>query len=67
MTRAVRAKQLNMRSGPGTQYSVVQVFKQNEIIVTIGEPQNVNGEPWIQASTPDGRTRGWVNRKLLNP
>jgi hypothetical protein len=65
--RGVIAIQLNMRSGSGTQYPVVRVFKQNERIVTIGEPQTVNGEQWIQASTPDGQTRGWVNRKLLNP
>jgi SH3 domain-containing protein len=65
--REVRAVQLNMRSGPGKHYSVVRVFKQNERIVTIGEPQNVNGELWIQASTPDGQTRGWITRKFLSP
>ena len=65
--REVRATQLNMRSGPGKQYSVVRVFKQNERIVTIGEPQSVNGELWIQASTPDGQTRGWITRKFLSP
>jgi len=65
--RAVTAIQLNMRSGPGTQYPVVKVFKQNERIVTIGEPQNLNGELWIQASTPDGQTRGWTTRKFLSP
>jgi|SRR5215217_262950 len=65
--REVRAIQLNMRSGPGKQYSVVKVFKQNERILTVGESQNVNGELWIQASTPDGQTRGWINLKLLSP
>ncbi len=65
--REVRAIQLNMRSGPGKQYSVVRLFKQNERIVTIGESQNVNGELWIQALTPDGQTRGWVNLKFLSP
>ena len=65
--RAVKPIQLNMRSGPGKQYSVVRVFKQDERIVSIGEPQNVNGELWIQAVTPDGQTRGWVNRQMLYP
>ena len=65
--RQVKAKQLNMRSGPGKQYSVVRVFTQNERIVTIGEPQNIGGELWIQASTPDGQTRGWITRKFLYP
>jgi DNA-binding NarL/FixJ family response regulator len=65
--RAVRPLQLNMRSRPGKQYSVVRVFKQNERIVTIGEPQNVDGELWIQAATPDGQTRGWVGLNSLYP
>lgn len=65
--RAVNANQLNMRSGAGQTYPVVRVFARNERIVTIGDPQNVNGEQWIQASTPDGQTRGWVIRKFLTP
>lgn len=65
--RQVKANQLNMRSGPGKQYSVVRTFSQNERIVTIGEPQNVDGQLWIQASTPDGQTRGWIIRKFLDP
>lgn len=65
--RAVNASQLNMRSGAGQTYPVVRVFTRNERIVTIGDPQNVNGEQWIQASTPDGQTRGWVIRKFLTP
>ncbi len=65
--RQVKATQLNMRSGPGKQYSVTKVFRQNERIVTIGEPQNIGGELWIQASTPDGQTRGWISRKFLDP
>lgn len=65
--RAVNANQLNMRSGAGQTYPVVRVFSRNERIVTIGDPQNINGEQWIQASTPDGQTRGWVIRKFLSP
>ncbi len=65
--RAVSANQLNMRSGPGQTYSVVRSFSRNQRIVTIGDPQTVNGEQWIQASTPDGQTRGWVIRKFLSP
>jgi hypothetical protein len=64
---SVKAIQLNMRSGPGSKYPMVKVFSQNERIVSIGEPQNVNGDMWVQASTPDGQTRGWVNRKFLSP
>jgi hypothetical protein len=65
--RAVNANQLNMRSGAGQTYPIVRVFTRNERIVTIGDSQNVNGEQWIQASTPDGQIRGWVIRKFLSP
>jgi uncharacterized protein YraI len=64
---SVKAIQLNMRSGLGSKYPVVKVFSQNERIVSIGEPQNVNGDLWVQASTTDVQTRGWVNGKFLSP
>ena len=65
--REVKANQLNMRSGPGQNYSVVKVFTRNERIVTVGESQTNGGQEWIYASTPDGQTRGWVTRKFLAP
>jgi SH3-like domain-containing protein len=66
-TRSVNAPQLNMRSGPGANYPVVKTFDRNEIIVSIGEPVNVNGESWIRVSARDGQIRGWANRKYLSP
>lgn len=65
--RKIKANQLNLRSGPGKNHPVVKVFTRNESIVTVGDPQNINGELWIQASTPDGRTRGWIARRFLDP
>lgn len=65
--RKINANQLNLRSGPGKNHPVIKVFGRNESIVTVGDPQNINGELWIQASTPDGRTRGWIARKFLYP
>ena len=65
--RAINANELNLRSGPGRNYPAVRVFTRHERIVTIGDPQVVNGEQWIQASTPDGQTRGWIARKFLSP
>jgi hypothetical protein len=65
--REVNTTNLNMRSGPGSNYSVVSVFPKKARIVSYGETRMVDGELWTQASTPDGQTRGWVNRKFLSP
>lgn len=65
--RAINANELNLRSGPGRTNPVLRVFTRNERIVTYGDPQIVDGEQWIQASTPDGQTRGWIARKFLTP
>lgn len=65
--REVNATKLNMRSGPGSNHPVVTTFTRKMKIVSYGEPMKVNGELWIQASTPDGQLRGWVNSKFLSP
>lgn len=65
--REVNTINLNMRSGPGPNYSVVATFPKHSRIVSYGETRNVDGELWTQASTPDGQTRGWVKRKFLSP
>lgn len=65
--REVNTIKLNMRSGPGSNYPVVATFPNKSRIVSYGETRNINGELWTQASTPDGQTRGWVNRKFLSP
>jgi hypothetical protein len=65
--REVNTINLNMRSGPGATYPVVATFPRKARIVSYGETRNVDSELWTQASTPDGQTRGWVNRKYLSP
>ncbi|HEX8353056.1 MAG TPA: SH3 domain-containing protein [Pyrinomonadaceae bacterium] len=65
--REVNTVNLNMRSGPGTSHSVVATFPKKTRIVSYGETRTVEGVLWTQASTPDGRVRGWVNRKYLSP
>ncbi|HEX8096490.1 MAG TPA: SH3 domain-containing protein, partial [Pyrinomonadaceae bacterium] len=65
--REVNTTNLNMRSGPGANYPVVATFPKKARIVSYGETRNVDGELWTQAATPDGRIRGWVNRKFLSP
>lgn len=65
--RETNTIKLNMRSGPGASYPVVKTFVQGERIVSIGQPQDVSGEVWIRAATPDGQVMGWVNRKYIRP
>jgi hypothetical protein len=65
--REVNTINLNMRSGPGANYPVIATFPKQSRIVSYGETRNVDAEVWTQASTPDGRIRGWVNRKFLSP
>ena len=65
--REVNTINLNMRSGPGERYSVVATFPEKSRIVSYGETRMVGDQLWTQASTPDGRIKGWVNRKYLSP
>jgi hypothetical protein len=65
--REVNTINLNMRSGPGTNYPVVDTFPKGSRIVSYGETRMVEGQLWTQASTPNGQIRGWVNRKHLSP
>ena len=65
--REVNTLNLNMRSGPGENYSVIATFPKKSRIVSYGETKNIDGALWTQASTPDGKIRGWVNRKFLSP
>lgn len=65
--REVNTINLNMRSGPGADYSVVATFPKKSRIVSYGETRTVDGELWTQASTPNGQIKGWVNRKYLSP
>lgn len=58
---------LNMRSGPGRGYPIVGTFPKRSKLVLYGETATIDGEPWTQASTPDGQTKGWVNRIYLSP
>jgi uncharacterized protein YraI len=49
--------QLNVRSGPGTNYSAIAVVPGGVSLI----PEARNGDAsWVLAHTPDGATRGWL-------
>lgn len=61
--------QLNVRSGPGTEYPVVTVFPKCSRIVEIkGEPYQraADGGTWMRVASPDGQQEGWANQKFVN-
>jgi len=58
-TGIVTATQLNMRSGPGTTYSITHVLWQGNKVKVIGKTVD-----WYQIQLSDGST-GWVSNKYL--
>ena len=53
----VKVDTLNVRSGPGTNYSRVGVVKRDDALVVEGQ---LNNCAWLQVITPDGAA-GWVS------
>jgi len=62
----VNTTRLNVRSGPGTENSVVAKFERGARLATTGEPVTKGNEQWVRVSTEDGSVQGWVNLKLLS-
>jgi uncharacterized protein YgiM (DUF1202 family) len=59
----VTAYGLNIRSGPGTSYSLVGTLKQNDIVAGISANSDSS---WIQIQRSDGLT-GWCSAQYLTP
>jgi len=59
--RYVQVTRANIRSGPGTNFSVITVVNKGQALEVIEIAQN---EAWAKVRLPDGRT-GYINRKLL--
>lgn len=60
---------LNVRSGPGTSYSIVGKFKNGQIIHIPFEQPAGGGKEWDYAYGPDANTgkdiEGWVSRAYI--
>ncbi len=57
---ALRADEVNMRAGPGTQYPIEWVFKHQDMPVEIEREFDV----WRLVEAPDG-TKGWIHQATL--
>ncbi len=55
---------LNMRSGPGTSYSIIQVLPTNTMVTVTGPGQNSAGTIFVPIRLQSGTT-GWVAERYL--
>ncbi|MBU2959755.1 SH3 domain-containing protein [Citreicella sp. C3M06] len=53
---------VNMRSGPGTAYHVVDQLRRNAVVEVVSE--NVDG--WVKLRSVDGARVGWMSNRFLD-
>lgn len=63
-TAFVNTKELNVRAGPGREYSVVTKIAHGDEVMRIETGQSTEGTPWARIRF--GSVEGWVNRKFLS-
>ncbi|MDX1415640.1 MAG: PA14 domain-containing protein [Candidatus Promineifilaceae bacterium] len=61
ITATVDTSYLNLRSGPGTNFSVIEVLSRNTLVELTGDQESY----WVEVVTPDG-TVGWVSNRYLD-
>ena len=59
----ITAELVNLRSGPGDEYDVLEIIPAGEQVELVGKTQN---GAWIMARVADGE-KGWIYRDLLQP
>ena len=59
--RAIKGSLVNMRSGPGTDYDVVDQLSQNTRVEILTD----TGNGWVELRPVDGGTTGWIAEFLL--
>ena len=57
----VNTAALNLRTGPGTDYPVVQSYERGTVVTILGKESD---EQWIKVETPDGKV-GWIATRYL--
>jgi uncharacterized protein YgiM (DUF1202 family) len=60
----VNTPQLNLRSGPGSEYSVITKLSQGGSVICFGTTQSRDGGVWVKVRA--GSFEGWANQKLLS-
>lgn len=63
VTGVVNTGALNVRSGPGVQYGVIDAVYSGDVLILVGRNAD---STWINVQTPDNVV-GWVNARYLNP
>lgn len=61
----VNTRQLNVRSGPGSNYSVVETLPKGSRLTVISDDKNTGAASWVKVVTPSGE-EGWANIKYLS-
>ncbi|GAA6210239.1 hypothetical protein NBRC116601_35320 [Cognatishimia sp. WU-CL00825] len=59
--RRVKGSRVNMRNGPGTQYSVIAKLLRNSEVEVLQEP----GNGWVKLQSLETGRIGWMSAKLL--
>lgn len=62
-TGYVNTINLNLRSGPGSNYSVITILPQNTQIIYLNQSQNNDGTVWVKVRA--GSQEGWASQKYL--
>lgn len=60
----VSTKNLNVRSGPGQEYSVITKLSQGSPVHSFEKKESKDGGSWVRIRTSS--SEGWVNKKLLS-
>lgn len=58
----ITSENLNMRSGPGTTYSVIKRLTRNENVQKLGQQKLSDGSLWFKIQTSQQKI-GWINSK----
>jgi uncharacterized protein YgiM (DUF1202 family) len=60
----VNTLQLNLRSGPGTDYGVIRRLSRGDYVACVEKTRNQHGELWVKVRI--NSYEGWVNQTLLS-
>lgn len=62
----VNTDALNLRSGPGLDYSVVAGLNSGTAVTTTGETSSADGYEWFEVDVPSNGLSGWVASAFLS-
>ena len=62
-TRTVKGSRVNVRSGPGTDHSIVSSLTGGTEVEVLNDP----GTGWVEMRHTDSETVGWMSASLLTP